>query len=107
MVVLIVKTLYALAKTIQMVKTWMHVLLNKATFLETVHWDVMATLIVSYHAWKHLKQIIPNARVRKTAHLDVLALNMNAKLKKKWLFWFFPHNSRPINQSFFYQTVIY
>ena len=85
----------------------MHVLLNKAAFLETVRWVAMARLIVNLHAWKHLKPIIPIVRVRKIAHLDVLVLSMNAKLKKKWLFWFFPHNSRPINQFFFYQTVTY
>jgi len=105
-VVLIVRTLYAPATTTLMIKTLMHVLLNKAAFLETVHWVVMARLIVSLRAWKHLKQIIPIALVRNIAHLDALVLSTNAKLKKKWLFWFFQHNSRLINQSFFYKTVI-
>ena len=85
----------------------MYVPLNKAAFSETVHWAVMARLNVNYHAWKHLKQIIPIVRVRKIARLDVLVLSMNAELKTRWLFWFFPRNSRLINQSFFYQTVTY
>ena len=107
MVVLIVRTLYAPATTTQTIKTWMHVRLNKAAYLETVHWVVMARLIVSLRAWKGSKQIIPIARVRKIVHMDVLVLSMNAKLKKRWLFWFFPHNNRLISQSFFYQTVTY